>query len=39
MARKPYRYIILGNKEMLNMDFLRTLGPVRELTTDEVFGY
>ena len=39
MARKPYRYIILGNKDMLDMDFLRTLGTVRELTTDEIFGY
>ena len=39
MARKPYRYIILGNESMLDMDFLRTLGPVRQLTTDEIFGY
>ena len=39
MAHKPYRYIILGNEDMLDMDFLRTLGPVRQLTTDEIFGY
>ena len=39
MARKPYRYIILGNEEMLDMDFLKQFGPVKKLTTDEVFGY
>ena len=39
MARKPYRYIILGNEEMLDWDFLRNIGPVRKLTTDEIFGY
>ncbi len=39
MARKPYRYIILGNEEMLDWDFLKNIGPVRKLTTDEIFGY
>ena len=39
MARKPYRYIILGNEEMLDMDFLKKFGPVKKLTTDEVFGF
>ena len=39
MARKPYRYIILGNEEMLDMDFLQKIGPVKKLTTEEIFGY
>jgi len=39
MAHKTFRYIILGNEEMLDMDFLQKVGPVRKLTTDEVFGY
>ncbi len=39
MAGKKYRYIVLGNEDMLDMDFLRTLGPVKKLTTDEIFGY
>ena len=39
MAKKPYRYIILGDESKLDMEFLRSLGPVRMLTTDEIFGY
>ena len=39
MARKPYRYIILGDENKLDMDFLRSLGPIKKLTTEEVFGY
>ena len=39
MAHKTYRYIILGNEELLDMDYLRKIGPLRKLTTDEVFGY
>ncbi|MCR5679502.1 MAG: insulinase family protein [Prevotella sp.] len=39
MAKKPYRYIILGDEKELDMDFLRQLGPIRRVTTDEIFGY
>jgi predicted Zn-dependent peptidase len=39
MARKPYRYIILGNEKELDMDALGKIGPIRRLTTEEIFGY
>ncbi len=39
MANKPYRYIILGNEADLDMDALRQIGPIRRVTTDEIFGY
>ena len=36
---RTYVYGLLGNKELLDMDFLRTLGPVKELTLEDIFGY
>jgi len=39
MARKPYRYIILGDEKELDMKYLEKIGPIKRLTTDEIFGY
>ena len=39
MANKPYRYIILGDEKELDMESLEKIGPIRRLTTEEVFGY
>jgi len=39
MANKPYRYIILGDEKELDMKALEKIGPVKRLTTEEVFGY
>ena len=39
MAHKPYRYIILGDENELDMDYLQQLGPIRRVTTEEIFGY
>ena len=39
MARKPYRYVILGNEKELDMKSLQQYGPVKRLTTEEIFGY
>ena len=39
MANKPYRYIILGDEKELDMESLGKIGPIRHLTTEEVFGY
>lgn len=39
MADKGYRYIILGDEKSLDMESLEKIGPVRRLTTEEVFGY
>ena len=39
MANKAYRYIILGDEKALDMEVLGKIGPVKHLTTEEVFGY
>ena len=39
MANKACRYIILGDEKELDMKALEKIGPVRRLTTEEIFGY
>ncbi|MCR5130437.1 MAG: insulinase family protein [Prevotella sp.] len=39
MARKPYRYVILGDEKELDIESLEKIGPIRRLTTEEIFGY
>ena len=39
MAKKPLRYLILGDEKELDMKALEKIGPIRRLTTEEVFGY
>ena len=39
MANKPYRYLILGNEKELDMKALEKIGPVKRLSTEEIFGY
>ena len=39
VARKPYRYIILGDEKELDIPSLEKIGPIRRLTTEEIFGY
>ena len=39
IARKPYRYIILGNERDLDMAALQQYGPVRRVSLSEIFGY
>ena len=36
---RTYIYSIVGDTKDLDMDFLRTLGPVQEVSLDDVFGY
>ena len=36
---RKYDYAICGSVKDLDMDFLRTLGPVRQLSLEEIFGY
>ena len=36
---RTYIYGILGNKKDLDMNALKKLGPVTELTTEDIFGY
>lgn len=39
ISNKKYVYLILGNKNLLNMSAMRSLGEVRELSLEEIFGY
>jgi predicted Zn-dependent peptidase len=39
IARKPYRYIILGDERELDMKGLQQYGPVRRVSLSEIFGY
>ena len=39
MARKPYRYILLGDERELDMPSLEQIAPVRRLTQEDIFGY
>ena len=36
---RTYVYAILGDASDLDMNFLRTLGPVQQVTLEEIFGY
>ena len=36
---RDFSICVLGSKESLDMDFLKTLGTVEELTLEQVFGY
>jgi predicted Zn-dependent peptidase len=39
VAGRPYTFGILGRSADLDMDYLRTLGPVKQVTQEEIFGY
>jgi predicted Zn-dependent peptidase len=39
MANKACRYIILGDEKELDMEALGKIGPIKRLTTEEIFGY
>ena len=39
MANKPYRYVILGDEKELDMKAIQKLGPIRRVSTEEIFGY
>ena len=39
MAKKPWRYIILGDEKNLDMKALEKIAPVRRVSTEEIFGY
>ena len=36
---RPYIYAILGDPTDLDLNFLKTLGPVQQVTLEEIFGY
>lgn len=39
MAGKTYRYIVLGDEKNLDMSVLEKIGPIKRISTEEVFGY
>lgn len=39
VANKPYRYIILGDENNLDMESLQKIAPVKKVTTEQIFGY
>lgn len=39
IANKTYRYLILGDEKNLDMKALEKIGPIRHLTTEEIFSY
>ena len=39
MARKSYRYLILGDEKELDIPSLEKIVPIRRLTLEDVFGY
>ena len=39
MAKKPYRYIILGNEKELDIKALEKIGKIKRLSTEDIFGY
>ncbi|OWY23334.1 insulinase family protein [Sphingobacteriales bacterium UPWRP_1] len=36
---KQYVFLVMGDKNKLNMDYLKSLGEFKELTLEEIFGY
>ncbi len=36
---RPYTYLVLGDIEDLDTGYLKTLGPVKTVTLEEIFGY
>ena len=39
MAHKSYRYLILGDEKSLDMKALEKIGPIKRLSTNDIFGY
>ena len=39
IKNRKYVYGLLGRESDFDMDFVRSLGPVTELTLEEIFGY
>lgn len=39
IANKKYTFLVMGNKENLDMDYLKSLGEFKEVTLEDLFGY
>jgi zinc protease len=38
-ANKTFNYIIVGKRDLMDFDYLKSLGEVKELPLEEIFGY
>ncbi|MEZ4886263.1 MAG: insulinase family protein [Chitinophagales bacterium] len=39
IANKPFTFIVMGKKDNLDMDYLKSLGEFKEVTLEDIFGY
>ena len=39
VANKPFTFLVMGKKENLDMDYLKSLGEFQEVTLEDLFGY
>ena len=39
MAKKPWRYLILGDDKNLDIKSLEKIAPIKRVSTEEIFGY
>jgi len=39
VANRPFTYLVMGNKKDIDMSVLEKLGPVQELSLEDLFGY
>ncbi len=39
LARRPFRFLILGDEKELDMDALAKIAPVKRVTLEQIFGY
>jgi predicted Zn-dependent peptidase len=39
LAHKPYTYCVLGSASKINMDDLKKIGDLKEVSLEEIFGY
>jgi predicted Zn-dependent peptidase len=39
LAKLPYTLLVLGNRDLVDMEVLKKYGPVRELSLEEIFGF
>lgn len=39
IRNRPYRYCILGDEKDLDMKYLKTIGEIKTLSQEEIFGY
>ena len=39
VKNRPYNYVILGDRNDIDMEYLKTLGPVEIVSQETIFGY